>query len=421
MRRGMGSDGCFLCGRIMRSTKFLVDTRDDQTVYVGGDCYKKVVAAGERGIKVPDGGQLRLYPMKKATDVQPVGDAQKRRCGLCSKPISSGVYCAKCSRRLESGESAGSIMSKATDIAPVGDDADEVWKRDTDKGAAELIKKDGRTMTSAEIARKYGFSLSFVKEVLGGDNTRPGHPANDSAVKDFVVRVKRVGGTKITEVTIAAGDPDAAKDTAKAQGYLVYGTPRLKRFAGDIAPVGDGESDYEKWRLTQVNRTCEKCNGSGKLGGEKCGNCYGKGSYKMTVSTPIGRAKDAGSTYDVSYKLNGPIVFQVTASQFHEWARKNGVNTTNFASVLEGLKKFTGDPRIKDWEMDASVGDELKPVGDSKDYGDKPNMLSEGDKVKIDKEYGGGTGMISQVSPSGLFYVVKGKGSFHGSNLQRMG
>lgn len=76
-----------------------------------------------------------------------------------------------------------SVMPKAAKrgavVAPVGDDKDDSFKRDTDKGAAELIRKDGKTMTAAEIARKYGFDLKFVKEVLGGGNQRPGHPAKD--------------------------------------------------------------------------------------------------------------------------------------------------------------------------------------------------------------------------------------------------
>lgn len=42
-------------------------------------------------------------------------EKDKKRCGLCSKPISSGVYCAGCTKRLEKGESAGAIMSKAKD------------------------------------------------------------------------------------------------------------------------------------------------------------------------------------------------------------------------------------------------------------------------------------------------------------------
>ena len=50
------------------------------------------------------------------------------------------------------------------------------FDRDTDKGAEKIVLREGKVMTSAEIARHYGFSLSFVKEVLGGDNQRPGHP-----------------------------------------------------------------------------------------------------------------------------------------------------------------------------------------------------------------------------------------------------
>lgn len=60
------------------------------------------------------------------SNARKTGDREKdkRRCGLCGKPINSsngGVYCASCSRRLEKGESAGEIMRKAKDnLAPVG-------------------------------------------------------------------------------------------------------------------------------------------------------------------------------------------------------------------------------------------------------------------------------------------------------------
>lgn len=43
---------CFACGKPLKAGKsFLVDTRDDQTVYVGPECYKRVVEAGEEGYK----------------------------------------------------------------------------------------------------------------------------------------------------------------------------------------------------------------------------------------------------------------------------------------------------------------------------------------------------------------------------------
>lgn len=57
---------CFACGKAIKSstTANLVDTRDAQTVFVGPDCYKKVVTAGEQGYQSPKGGP-KLYPLKK--------------------------------------------------------------------------------------------------------------------------------------------------------------------------------------------------------------------------------------------------------------------------------------------------------------------------------------------------------------------
>jgi hypothetical protein len=49
-------DNCFACGKPLTSTKRLVDTRDDQRVYVGPDCFAKVVKAAEVGYQPPKGG-----------------------------------------------------------------------------------------------------------------------------------------------------------------------------------------------------------------------------------------------------------------------------------------------------------------------------------------------------------------------------
>lgn len=77
---------------------------------------------------------------------------------------------------------AANKRSRAFDAAHYDPEAN-AWKVDTDNKSAKLIKQEGKTMTSAEIARKYGFSLSFVKEVLGGDNTRPGAKAKDEDLR----------------------------------------------------------------------------------------------------------------------------------------------------------------------------------------------------------------------------------------------
>lgn len=56
------ADKCFLCSRPMKSSRYVVDTGEDQAVVVGSDCFKKINDAGKAGLKVPDSG-VRLYPM----------------------------------------------------------------------------------------------------------------------------------------------------------------------------------------------------------------------------------------------------------------------------------------------------------------------------------------------------------------------
>jgi hypothetical protein len=188
------------------------------------------------------------------------------------------------------------------DVAPVGDDEDDVWKRDTDKGAAELIRKDGKTMSSAEIARKYGFDLRFVKEVLGGDNQRVSDEEHYNA--------KAAATAQAHKDHVWCGN--TACHTCKDRG--LFRTPKK---AKDIKPLGDAVRS-----LVASKRAFD------------------------VEPVPVGDA----AMIDVSYKLNGPTVFQVDNSQFVEWARKNKKDIGGFASRLKALQEFTGDPRIKDWE-----------------------------------------------------------------------
>ena len=58
-------DKCFACGKRLGKTPALVDTRDDQKVFVGRECYKLVLDAGQNGYQPPKGGP-RLYPMPEA-------------------------------------------------------------------------------------------------------------------------------------------------------------------------------------------------------------------------------------------------------------------------------------------------------------------------------------------------------------------
>ena len=55
---------CFACNKSMKNRRYLVDTRDGQTCYVGSDCYKKVVSAGENGYQPPLGGP-KLYEISQ--------------------------------------------------------------------------------------------------------------------------------------------------------------------------------------------------------------------------------------------------------------------------------------------------------------------------------------------------------------------
>jgi hypothetical protein len=60
----MADNKCFACGKKLGAKPALADTRDGQIVYVGRECIKKVIAAGEQGLPVtpwPNG--VRLYPM----------------------------------------------------------------------------------------------------------------------------------------------------------------------------------------------------------------------------------------------------------------------------------------------------------------------------------------------------------------------
>ena len=56
-------NNCFACGRKLGKSPKLADTRDDQIVQVGNECYKLIKAAGNRGYQPPRGGP-RLFLLK---------------------------------------------------------------------------------------------------------------------------------------------------------------------------------------------------------------------------------------------------------------------------------------------------------------------------------------------------------------------
>jgi hypothetical protein len=57
-------DRCFACGRPLSTitAERMVDTRDGQTVRVGGDCFRKVERAGAEGWQPPKGGPRLWLP-----------------------------------------------------------------------------------------------------------------------------------------------------------------------------------------------------------------------------------------------------------------------------------------------------------------------------------------------------------------------
>ena len=53
---------CFACDRVLGKNPTRVDTRDAQTVFVGSECAKHILAAGDAGWQPPKGGP-RLFPL----------------------------------------------------------------------------------------------------------------------------------------------------------------------------------------------------------------------------------------------------------------------------------------------------------------------------------------------------------------------
>ncbi len=54
---------CFACDKRLGKKPALVTCADEQTVYVGSECYKRIVAGGIAGYKPVDGGP-RLYTLE---------------------------------------------------------------------------------------------------------------------------------------------------------------------------------------------------------------------------------------------------------------------------------------------------------------------------------------------------------------------
>ena len=53
---------CFACARRLGTHPHMVECMDEQTVYVGSECFKKITQAGRAGYQPPLGGP-KLYLM----------------------------------------------------------------------------------------------------------------------------------------------------------------------------------------------------------------------------------------------------------------------------------------------------------------------------------------------------------------------
>jgi hypothetical protein len=64
---------CYACDKVIRRRGYLVGCQDDQTVYVGPECFRHIKAAGANGYQPALGGP-RLYLLaytKHAKELQP--------------------------------------------------------------------------------------------------------------------------------------------------------------------------------------------------------------------------------------------------------------------------------------------------------------------------------------------------------------
>lgn len=184
---------------------------------------------------VGDSTENLEHPDEYKKDAQPVGDAEASTLRKELKQLNEDF---KTRGHLTSYESQRKReiteqLKKVKDVQPVGDDEDDAWKRDTDKGAAELIRKDGKTMTSAEVARKYGFSLSFVREVLGGDNQRVGDDYDKSSSRAAAVRHAR---------ELYGGDTKAIAACLHRLGWSEADIAKITSKDKTVKPVGDADA-----------------------------------------------------------------------------------------------------------------------------------------------------------------------------------
>ncbi len=156
-------------------------------------------------------------------DVAPVGDAESYR-GFKLKEEgiqASGykpVWTARKNGKIKGWNKHLPFLKANIDAGDCGRAADaSPFDVDTDAKAAKLIKRESKTMTSVEIARKYGFSLSFVKDVLG----ETGKGSLNEVLKTRAQDIRPVGDAGESSYRYrqaALPGPDAPKFTMTANG-----------------------------------------------------------------------------------------------------------------------------------------------------------------------------------------------------------
>lgn len=242
-------------------------------------------------------------------------------------------------------------FGRGMDVEPVSP-----FDVDTDAKAAKLVKRESKTMTSAEIARKYGFSLSFVKEVLGETGKGSLNAVLASRAKDIAPvdppsssyrRVEREYQELSRKGLTGAELEETLENKVGASAMNMWKREQKEKGnSRDVAPVGAKDAfpigPFSKQEVEAANKKIGYVPLTKK---EKATKVLLERRSKDVA--PVG---DAEGTHKVSYKLNGPTAFEINSSQFIEWARKNKKEIGNFATRLKALQEFTGDPRIKDWE-----------------------------------------------------------------------
>lgn len=242
-------------------------------------------------------------------------------------------------------------FGRGMDVEPVSP-----FDVDTDAKAAKLVKRESKTMTSAEIARKYGFSLSFVKEVLGETGKGSLNAVLASRAKDVAPvdppsssyrRVEREYQELSRKGLTGAELEETLENKVGASAMNMWKREQKEKGnSRDVAPVGAKDAfpigPFSKQEVEAANKKIGYVPLTKK---EKATKVLLERRSKDVA--PVG---DAEGTHKVSYKLNGPTAFEINSSQFIEWARKNKKEIGNFATRLKALQEFTGDPRIKDWE-----------------------------------------------------------------------